>query len=346
MAKRTRRRDTRRKKSKPSLRVSAPRRRRISGGTTNARKVHTANPPPGVPAIRKTPVMDSESELHCKYISSKGPQYACDVYNVAPTSEYSTVYCKPDAKGDVPFITTLLDSIDKPYILVVAQSDYSFPEVLGENSSKYIDTSKCIHIFAQNATIMHHKVTALPIGLDYHSQMEFDDAFGEPSASPKAQEKVLQEIKDGSAPFAKRKLMCYANFNSKADPGSKKFGYDRENAIKEIQKELIEYQEEKIPRSDTWRRQVQYAFVICPHGNGLDCHRQWEALCLGCIPIVVTSPIDVLYKDLPVLIVKKWSDITHQLLQDTVNKFKDTRFNYDKLLLSYWVDKINSYKKH
>jgi hypothetical protein len=268
------------------------------------------------------------------------------VYNVAPTSEYSTVYCKPDAKGHVPFITTLLDSIDKPYILVVAQSDYSFPELLGENSSKYIDTSKCIHIFAQNATIMHHKVTALPIGLDYHSQMEFDDAFGEPSASPKAQEKVLQEIKDGSAPFAKRKLMCYANFNSKAVPGSKKFGYDRENAIKEIQKELIEYQEEKIPRSDTWRKQTQYAFVICPHGNGLDCHRQWEALCLGCIPIVVTSPIDVLYKDLPVLIVKKWSDITQQLLQDTVNKFKDMTFQYDKLLLSYWVDKINSYKKH
>lgn len=325
------------------MRVSASR-RRLSGGSTEPAKFYTSKSIPGVLPQRKPVVQNSESELHCKYLSTKGPQYACDVYNVAPTSDYCTVYCKPDAKSDVPFITTLLDSIDRPYILVVAQSDYSFPEVLGNDSSKYIDNSKCIHIFAQNATITHDKVTALPIGLDYHSQMEFDDAFGEPSASPKAQEKLLQEIKDSSKPFAERKLMCYANFNSKNDTTDKKFGYDRKHAVEQIQKDLIDYQEEKVTRSDTWRRQAQYAFVISPHGNGLDCHRQWEALCLGCIPIVVTSPIDVLYKDLPVLIVQKWSDITQQLLQDTVNKFKDMTFNYDKLLLSYWVDKINSYK--
>ena len=192
--------------------------------------------------------------------------------------------------------------------------------------------------------ITHDKITAMPIGLDYHSQMEFDDAFGEPSASPVAQEKVLQEIKDSSKPFAERKLMCYANFNSKTDTTQKKFGYDRQHAVEQIEKSLIDYQEDKVKRSDTWRKQADYAFVICPHGNGLDCHRQWEALCLGSIPIVVTSPIDVLYKDLPVLIVQKWSDITPQLLQDTVTKFKDMKFNYDKLLLSYWVDKIKSYK--
>jgi len=312
------------------------------GGAMNAKILYSSKKIPGAPTARKTIAENSESESSCKYISSKGPQYACDAYNTAPTSDYSTVYCKPD----IIDITNLLDSIDKKYILVVAQSDYSFPEVLGNDYSKYIDDSKCIHIFAQNATISHHKVTAMPIGLDYHSQMEFDDAFGEPSASPKAQEKILQDIKDASLPFAKRKIMCYANFNSSEDASKKLFGYDRKNAVEQIQKDLIDYQEDKVTRSDTWKKQINYAFVICPHGMGLDCHRQWEALCLGCIPVVVTSPIDVLYKDLPVLILQKWSDITPQLLQDTVNKFKDMKFDYNKLLLSYWVDKINSYKKH
>ena len=342
MSRRTRRSYTQRKKGKKSLRAS----RRQKGGAeppiVNGKPSYTSNPPPGAPAIRKPVVQNSESELHCRYLSTKGPQYACDVYNTAPTVDYSTVYCKPD----ITDINKLLDSIDKPYILVIAQSDSSFPELLGNDSSKYIDHSNCIHIFAQNATIAHDKVTAIPIGLDYHSQMEFDDAFGEPSASPVAQEKILQEIKDGSIPFAQRKLICYANFNSKNDTTHKIFGYDRQHAVEQIQKDLIDYQEDKVTRSDTWRKQIQYAFVICPHGNGLDCHRQWEALCLGCIPVVVTSPIDVLYKDLPVLILQKWSDITPQLLQDTVTKFKDMKFNYDKLLLSYWVDKINSYKKH
>jgi len=291
---------------------------------------------------RKSATENNESESFCKYISSKGPQYACDAYNMPPTSDYSTVYCKPD----ITDINKLLDSIDKKYILVIGQSDFSFPELLGNDSSKYIEDSKCIHIFAQNATITHDKVTSIPIGLNYHSQVEYEHVFGEPSASPKAQEKILQDIKDSSLPFAQRKIMCYANFNSKDDKSTKKFGYDRINAVEQIQKDLIDYQEEEIARTDTWKKQVNYAFVISPHGNGLDCHRQWEALCLGCIPIVVTSPIDILYKDLPVLIVQKWSDITPELLKDTVNKFKDMKFDYNKLLLSYWVDKINSFKKH
>lgn len=44
--------------------------------------------------------------------------------------------------------------------------------------------------------------------------------------------------------------------------------------------------------------------------------------------------------------VKEWSDVTKELLETTVNTFKDKKFNYDKLLMSYWVNKIHSYKKH
>ena len=31
---------------------------------------------------------------------------------------------------------------------------------------------------------------------------------------------------------------------------------------------------------------IKYTFILSPAGIGLDCHRTWEALCLGCIPIV------------------------------------------------------------
>ena len=85
--------------------------------------------------------------------------------------------------------------------------------------------------------------------------------------------------------------------------------------------------------------------MISPHGNGLDCHRTWEALCLNCIPIVKTSPLDNLYIDLPVLIVNEWNDISMELLEKTANDFKDKTFNYDKLTLQYWMDKINDFKK-
>ena len=49
-----------------------------------------------------------------------------------------------------------------------------------------------------------------------------------------------------------------------------------------------------------------------------------------------------LFYDLPVLIVKKWEDITEELLNNTLNDFKQREFNYDKLTLNYWINLIKS----
>ena len=65
-------------------------------------------------------------------------------------------------------------------------------------------------------------------------------------------------------------------------------------------------------------------FCLSPHGNGLDCHRTWEAIALGCIPVVKTSPLDRLFSGLPVLIVNSWSDLNESLLSETVDRFQDT----------------------
>jgi hypothetical protein len=47
--------------------------------------------------------------------------------------------------------------------------------------------------------------------------------------------------------------------------------------------------------------------VLSARGNGLDCHRTWELLLLGSIVITRTSPLDPLFEDLPVAIVKDWT---------------------------------------
>jgi hypothetical protein len=56
-----------------------------------------------------------------------------------------------------------------------------------------------------------------------------------------------------------------------------------------------------LSRSQTWGEMCKYSFVLSPFGNGYDCHRTWEALLLGCIPIMKKSRIDSLFKYLPVL---------------------------------------------
>ena len=72
----------------------------------------------------------------------------------------------------------------------------------------------------------------------------------------------------------------------------------------------------------------RYPLIICPHGGGLDpSPKAWEALCLGCIPIIKHSALDDIYSEFPVVFVddwnedtitmdnmKKWTIVEHQLL--------------------------------
>jgi hypothetical protein len=112
--------------------------------------------------------------------------------------------------------------------------------------------------------------------------------------------------------------------------------------ITQIPKNLVFYEPTKLLREQTWINQSKYSFVISPHGNGLDCHRTWEALLCGCIPIVRSTVFKDLFEGLPVLIVEKWEDVTLTLLRQTVYDFKvkhdNNEFQYEKLTLEYYTN--------
>ena len=81
-------------------------------------------------------------------------------------------------------------------------------------------------------------------------------------------------------------------------------------------------------------------FTLSPRGNGIDCHRTWEALLMGAIPIVRSSSLDPLYKDLPVLIIDDWEDVTENFLQEEYNLIKNKTFRMEKIYLQYWIAEI------
>ncbi|MCH9613418.1 MAG: hypothetical protein SP1CHLAM54_04180 [Chlamydiia bacterium] len=81
-------------------------------------------------------------------------------------------------------------------------------------------------------------------------------------------------------------------------------------------------------------------FVVSPRGNGYDCHRTWEALLLGCYPVCITSPLDSLYDDLPVVIVNDWSEVTEEFLNQKYEEFQTTTFNWAKIEMPYWLDQL------
>jgi len=85
-------------------------------------------------------------------------------------------------------------------------------------------------------------------------------------------------------------------------------------------------------------------FVISPPGNGFDCHRTWEALYLGAVPIVLKSKIDTdLIKDLPIWVVDDYSEVhdySEAKLQDLYIKLWNNA-DLKKIRTSYWFRLIN-----
>jgi len=147
---------------------------------------------------------------------------------------------------------------------------------------------------------------------------------------------------------SERKVKAFVDFHHSDTmrAGFKRYlqhGEDRASIFEGLRSTgLIDY-EGFMPRVELWKRKGEYAFSVSPHGNGLDCHRTWEDLVLGCIVIVKTSPLDALYEGLPVVIVKDWSEITRENLEKWLTLYHDASENpaYRKKLTSaYWLRTI------
>jgi len=58
----------------------------------------------------------------------------------------------------------------------------------------------------------------------------------------------------------------------------------------------------------------EHSFVVSPEGNGVQCHRTWEALHSGAVAIVTQTgtAVDSLYGGLPVVILQNWKQLEGQ----------------------------------
>jgi len=88
-----------------------------------------------------------------------------------------------------------------------------------------------------------------------------------------------------------------------------------------------------------FRRAVSESFfVISPPGNGNDCHRTWEAIALGAVPVVKTGTLaKSLINYLPIHEVENWEEF----LALTDFELKNLFYQYEKrpvtrALMTYW----------
>jgi hypothetical protein len=84
-----------------------------------------------------------------------------------------------------------------------------------------------------------------------------------------------------------------------------------------------------------------HKFTLCPRGNGIDTHRIWESLYMGCIPIVKRNMVHKDWLDLPILWIDDWSEITQESLEIAYATMRWGDYALEKLNVSYWINKIN-----
>lgn len=248
-----------------------------------------------------------------------------------------TIFVKTDL---VPFFfTNVFPRIKYPIILITHNSDHSTPGPFACT----LDDPNLIHWFGQNCDLRepHPKFTTIPIGIANFRRRdtgEFVPHSNQQLIHDKSKTTIDLDIK-----MRIPKVLC--NFDGSMDM----YGH-RKEASEALKSKLFVMKTEKTDFPNYLEMLSQFGFIASPHGNGLDCHRTWEAIIMGCVPIVKTSSLDSMYysNKFPVLVVNKWEDLNAELLNKTAKNYigKVHLFGeHPGLTFNYWRKKIDAVKK-
>jgi hypothetical protein len=289
------------------------------------------------------------------YFFKYPPQFYSFFYDDIKEGDLVWVPCKFISQ----FCHEVLPKIRHPFILIINDGDESFPTHSGFRSmnelNKFLNHPKIIHVFAQNYDFpyQHPKVSPIPIGIDFHTVAFKDSHDWGLKGSPAEQEQIINTLLNTFKPTYQRKKRAFVDFQHNDSmrgnlQRNKEFGEDRTQIFHKLLKTgLIDYSG-KLPRAELWAKKGEYAFSISPPGNGLDCHRTWEDLVLGCIVIVKKTNIDPMFKDLPVISVNDWSEVNEDNLDKWLSIYGDAFTNPDyryKLTHQYWMSHILKVKQ-
>ena len=307
-------------------------------------------------------LMESDFEYgirNAQLVNSRSILFACDIHPENPQSSSANnsyldsipaklnthAYAKPlsvplifvPSDGLIYFTRQVLPQINLTFILVSGDSDLPInTSSLGPELQNLLASPRLLIWHAQNRDFDHPKLHSLPIGINLHNLWANPLQWGGGFILPTLQELQLQTISENAPNFLKREQKIFCNWHFSIDRA------DRKDCLERIDKSTCFFQAEPRPMVETWEMQSQFQFVLSPHGAGLDCHRTWEALLLGCIVIVKSAKLNDLFTDLPVISVADWGEITPSFLERATDVIKDKKIRKESLSMAFWRAKIKA----
>ncbi|MBI5690281.1 MAG: hypothetical protein HZC55_09280 [Verrucomicrobia bacterium] len=248
------------------------------------------------------------------------------------------------------FVAKVLPRIRRRFILATFNSDRTVPDEVTEAAEAIAASGKVVHWFTRNYSGRRYRdwITGVPIGLFFEKthnvildqQPRSFAAMWVVMRPVVEQERRLREVVARVPPTSRRLPLVCADFWKSNSTRGRRFGETRAQVRQALRRNPnLVWPWRRCSQVQLFRLWQRYAFVISPHGDGLDCYRTWEAMLAGCIVIVKTSPLDYLYRDLPVVIVGDWAEITRENLAVWAERFGDgfdRRPLHERLSLEYW----------
>jgi len=199
--------------------------------------------------------------------------------------------------------------------LITHNSDFG----IHDKYLKYLEGDNIAKWYCQNRETSHPKLISIPIGLA-NSQW------------PHGNQELIAAIKKEKN---RKELLVYKNFDINTNYGERYVcnTITNSNGIHMSSNTSVE---------NYWRILSKSMFVISPPGNGIDCHRIWEALYLRAVPIVKYHESFSQFKHLPILFVNSWEEVTIPFLKEKSKDYinKPEMFDIPLLDIDYWKQLI------
>ena len=226
----------------------------------------------------------------------------------------SIVFCQSHLFSQ--FSKNILKNTNVPLIVILGNSDYNFTS---EDESDF-DTPSFAWGLAQNMSVPVNQVEPLPIGLE--------NAWRKNNG-------VKSDFDSLRRAHANKKNRIMWTFTIGTND------QERSSATGALLRSKSADNLGPITQKEHQRALKEYSFVASPPGNGLDTHRTWEALYLGCIPIVKRSFMTETFENLglPIWVIDSYEELASLEESELEQKYKTLSKNLDHRALwtTHWI---------
>lgn len=209
----------------------------------------------------------------------------------------------------------------KKFNLITHNSDQSFTNAHFELIKDYV-----YRVYAINNTCDNINVITIPIGFQDYPSNHF---------------KLIVEMLLKSKKIDKKHLL-YMNFSINTNPSKREECF---NTFKNYEWVTIRA---NISKEEYMNDVLFSKYILSPEGTGIDCHRIYESMACGTIPIIKRSntEMDKFYEKLPVILVNEWSEINKNILEEEyvqhkkkMNEWMDN--NQGWIQPRFWIQNIH-----